>query len=181
MDRCEEEAKTADDYFDVLERLIPIHRAARNLYQALQEARKLCPDYRDVIDLRDRAYTIERMADLLFIGTKHSLDSTVAKRAEQQADSSRRMAVAAHRLNLLAAFFFPIITLAAIFGIDFATVAAVFGIDYDTAVAKGYVPLFFLGAILCCLVTGGILTSLVYSPPPPPNERGKRTTADKVR
>ena len=64
---------------------------------------------------------------------------------------------------------------------DFATVATVFAIDFDIAVAKGYVPLLFLGAILCCLVTGGILTSFVYSPPPPRNERGQRKTADKVR
>jgi len=109
LDKQEEEAKTADAYFEVLERLTPIHRAARNLHQVLQESRKMCPDYRDIIDVRDRAYAIERMADLLFSGTKNALAFAVAKRAEEQAHASQRMAAAAHRLNILAAFFFPII------------------------------------------------------------------------
>ena len=38
-----------------------------------------------------------------------------AKKAEEQASASHEMAVASHRLNLLAAFFFPIATLSAIF------------------------------------------------------------------
>ena len=45
LDRQEEEATTARAYFGVLERLSPIHRAARNLYHVLQEARGLCRDY----------------------------------------------------------------------------------------------------------------------------------------
>ena len=127
LDRQEEEARTADAYFGVLEQLTPIHRAVQNLYQVLQEARNMCPDYRDIIDVRDRAYVIERTADLLFSGTKNSLDFIVAKRAEEQVHASHRMAAAAHRLNILAAFFFPIITLTTIFGVDVATMVAIFG------------------------------------------------------
>ena len=111
----------------MLEQLTPIHRAVQNLYQVLQEARNMCPDYRDIIDVRDRAYVIERTADLLFSGTKNSLDFIVAKRAEEQVHASHRMAAAAHRLNILAAFFFPIITLTTIFGVDVATMVAIFG------------------------------------------------------
>ena len=141
----------------------------------------MCPDYRDIIDLRDRAYAIERTADLLFSGTKNSLDFTVAKRAEEQAHASQRMAAAAHRLNILAAFFFPIITLTAIFGVDFATVAAIFGIDLEFVVPKGPVLLVFMGVILCGLLAGGILTSFVNRPPSPPNERGGRKPTHKDR
>ena len=37
LDRKEEEAKTADDYFAVLERLAPLLHSARNQYHAMQE------------------------------------------------------------------------------------------------------------------------------------------------
>ena len=161
LDRLEEEAHTAGAYFEVLERLTPLHRAARNLYQVLQEARTLCPDYRDLIDVRDRAYAIERTADLLFTGTKNALEFTVAQQSEVQAQASHRMASAAHRLNILAAFFFPVITLAAIFGVDLATVATVWGIDLENQVTKRLIPVFFLVVLACGLVLGGILTSYV--------------------
>ena len=71
----------------------------------LQEARKLVPDDRDLINLRDRAYEIERTADLLYNTAKNAMDFTIAVRAEEESRASRRMAVSAHRLNILAAFF----------------------------------------------------------------------------
>ena len=40
----------------------------------------------------------------------------MVRRAEEQAAASDRMAIASHRLNILAALFFPIATLGAIFG-----------------------------------------------------------------
>jgi hypothetical protein len=90
-------------------------RAARHLHQVLQEARKACTDDRDIINFRDRAYEIERTAELLYSETKNSMDLAVARRAEEQTEASRRMAISAHRLNMLAAFFFPLVTLCAIF------------------------------------------------------------------
>ena len=169
LDRQEHEARTAEAYFDVLERLTPLHRSVRNLYRVLQEARKLCPEYHDIIDARDWAYSLERSADLLFNATKNALDFTVAKQAEQQASASHRMATAAHRLNILAAVFFPIITLTAIFGVDFVTVAAILGLDLTSIAASGFIPLVFLGVVLTGLVVGGILTRFVNRPESPPN------------
>jgi Mg2+ and Co2+ transporter CorA len=116
LDRREEEATAAREYFEILEHLAPLNRAANNLHRVLQEARSQFPHYRELIDARDRAYEIERTADLLFSETKNALDVLVARRAEEQSVSSEQMAVAAHRLNILAAFFFPIVTLMAIFG-----------------------------------------------------------------
>jgi len=161
LDQQEEKASSAEDYFEVVERLSPIYRAARNQHQALQEARKLCPDYRDLIDLRDRAYTIERMAELLFSGTQHALEFAVAKRAEDQAQASQRMAVAAHRLNILAAYFFPIVTLTAILGIDMQTLAAIMGLDPSSLLADGRSPLVLLGLVLIGLALGAILTVIL--------------------
>lgn len=116
----EERAKTAEDYFAVLERLAPILRTARNLHAVFQEARQACPDDREMINFRDRAYEIERTAELLQAETKHSWDLLMAKKAEEQAKASRRMAASAHRLNLLAAFFFPIASLSGILGVNLA-------------------------------------------------------------
>jgi hypothetical protein len=118
FDRQEETAATADEYFAVLEGLAPLQRAARNLHAVLQEARQLVPADRDLINYRDQAYEIERRAELTYNGAKAALDFAVAKQAEQQAASARRMAVSAHRLNLLAAFFFPLATLSALFGVN---------------------------------------------------------------
>jgi hypothetical protein len=115
-DRREEHADAAEDYFEVLSAIGPLQRAVRHLHQVLQEARQECPGDRDIINYRDRAYDLERSAELLSNSAQHSLEFAVAKRAEEQAHSSQRMALSAHRLNLLAAFFFPVVTLAAIFG-----------------------------------------------------------------
>ncbi len=163
LDRQEHEARSAAAYFEVLEQLTPLHRAARNLDQVLQEARKMCPDFHDLIDLRDRAYNIERRAELLFNGAKNSLDFVVAKRAEDQAIASDQMAVAAHRLNILAAFFFPIVTLTAIVGVDLATVAAILGIDPNEITGKG-IAMTYGGALILSLAIGGILMKFINRP-----------------
>ena len=161
LDREEEQAKTAGDYFSVLQQLTPIHRAVRNQHQVLEEARKLCPDYREIIDARDRAYAIQRTAELLFDGTKNALDFTVAKRAEDQSQASERMLVAAHRLNILAALFFPILTLTAILGVDFKTLASILGLDESFFDGTGYYPAVFLGLVVVGLAMGTVLTSFV--------------------
>ncbi len=150
LDAQEENASSAQDYFDVLESIAPVNRAAHNLYNVLQEARKACPEYRELINLRDRAYDTQREAELLYNGTKNSLDFAVAKRAEEQAVASHQMALSAHRLNVLVAFFFPIATLTAIFGVNLRT-----GLE-DTAP-----PFLFLGVIALGLAFGGVLTAFV--------------------
>jgi hypothetical protein len=117
-DQLEEEARSAPQYFLVIDGLSPTLRASRHLHQALQDARKLVPNDRDLINHRDYAYDIERTADLLYNDAKNSLDFLVAQRSEQHAESSHRMAIAAHRLNSLAAFFLPLATLSAIVDVD---------------------------------------------------------------
>ncbi|MGI9473701.1 MAG: hypothetical protein ACR2NZ_19320 [Rubripirellula sp.] len=118
LEKMEEQAESSLAHFCVLENLAPLQRAIRNLHVALQDARKQRPDVRALIDMRDRAYDLERMAELLGAGTKNSLDFEIAKRSEEQAHASERMALSAHRLNLLAAFFFPLATLTAVFGME---------------------------------------------------------------
>jgi hypothetical protein len=115
-DRQEDEAASVSDYFAVLEGMSPLSRTVRNLHAALQDAREKMPDDRDLINARDRAYELERSADLLLSDVRNALEFAVAKKAEEQAAITHQMAVSSHRLNMLVAFFFPIATLTAVFG-----------------------------------------------------------------
>ncbi|MCH7812249.1 MAG: hypothetical protein IH958_06430 [Chloroflexi bacterium] len=65
LEQADDDAKGAAAYFDVNYRLDPVLRSARNLHSVLQEARELCPEDADIINFRDRAYQIERIAELL--------------------------------------------------------------------------------------------------------------------
>lgn len=154
LDREEAQANTIEDYFRVLEQLAPIHRTVRNLYQVLQEARQLCPDDREILNMRDRAYALERSAELLFQETKNSLDFRMAKQAEVQARAAERMVVAQHRLNMLVAFFFPI-----------ATLTTIFGVNLQHGYENRYVPNLFLGTIAVGLALGIVLTLFIARRP----------------
>jgi hypothetical protein len=116
LQQAEDDAVTARDYFDLLNRLNPLVRAARNMHETIQDGREAVPGDRQLLLWRDRAYAISRSAELLHNDAKNALDFAVAERAEHEAESSRRALTAAHRLNTLVACFFPIATMAAIFG-----------------------------------------------------------------
>lgn len=118
LQEMEDAAQSARDYFTLLNHLTPLARAARNLHEALQEAREAAPEDRQLLLWRDRAYVLARSAELLHSDAKNALDFAVAQRAEEEAESSRRAATAAYRLNTLVACFFPVATLAAIFGVN---------------------------------------------------------------
>lgn len=161
-------ARNADDYFAVLHAAAPLHRAARNMHAALQQARELAPDDRELILLRDQAGEIERGAELLQGDAKNGLDLTIARQAEEQARRGHEMAVSAHRLNLLVAVFFPIATLSAIFGMN---------LDHGLELAGN--PLAFWGVLAVGFVGGLLLTAVIASRParlaaPPPKATSKR-------
>ena len=115
-DVMEQQAVRAAHYLPLLEGLAPVVRSARHMHEVLEEARKALPDDRGLIDCRDRAYEISRRADLLYDEAKNSMEVAVVRRAEEQATASHQMMVSAHRLNVLAAMFFPFGTLGAVFG-----------------------------------------------------------------
>ena len=117
IDHALDSAVLARDYFAVLSHLSPLLRSVRNLHKTLQEARD-ASGLPEVIAHRDRAYELERMAELLYEDAKNGLDFATARRAEEQAFASHRMEISAHRLNMLAAFFFPLATLSAILGVN---------------------------------------------------------------
>jgi hypothetical protein len=157
LQQDEDEAVTARDYFDLLNRLNPLARSARNMHEAIQDARGAVPGDRQLLLWRDRAYTISRAAELLHNDAKNALDFAVAERAEQEAESSRRALVAAHRLNVLVACFFPIATMAAIFGANLGH-----GLESYDAQYAPFPLLAILGGGLCL---GLLLTAFINRKP----------------
>lgn len=156
LEKEEDEAREARDYFELLDHLVPLTRSARNMYQTLQQAREAMPNERQLIVARDHAYELTRRADLLHADAKNALDFAVAWQAEQQAESSHRMAVASHRLNMLVAFFFPIATLSTIFGVELRN-----GLEQlDT----GRIPVPFLAILAVGLCCGIFLTGFIARP-----------------
>ena len=118
LDAMEERAVRAVEFLLVLQQIAPLRRAIRHLHDVLQEAREKAPDDSELIVCRDRAYALQRRAELLEHDAQMSLSCAIATRAEEQAESSHQMTVAAHRLNVLAALFFPVATLSAVFGMN---------------------------------------------------------------
>lgn len=171
-------ASGADDYFQLLQAVAPLHRTCRNLHVTLQQARDLMPDERDFIVLRDAAGDLERAFELVHLDAKNGLEYTVARRAELQSQRTYEMAVSAHRLNLLAALFFPITALSAVFGMNLSS-----GID----ALQG--PGMFWLILLAGFLSGLCLFTLIAQKPQPakgelsdPSERNKdRRSARNVK
>jgi Mg2+ and Co2+ transporter CorA len=113
-----EQAELAEDYFQILEELVPLQRAAQNLHATLQAAREAISGDREIIDFRDGAAEIDRTLELLYLDTKNALDFKIAKQTEEQAQLSLQSLKAAHRLNILAAIFFPLTAISCVFGMN---------------------------------------------------------------
>lgn len=166
IDKLEEQLQSAagaDDYFALLQAIAPLHRMVRNLHVALQQARELAPDDRELITLRDQSGDLERAAELLHGDAKNGLDYTVARQTEEQTRRTYEMAASAHRLNLLAAVFFPI-----------AALSSIFGMNLVHPLAELPAPLGFWGVLAVGFVSGLILTAAVARRPVAPLERTPR-------
>jgi uncharacterized membrane-anchored protein YhcB (DUF1043 family) len=147
------DADSADSYYTLLRELAPLQRTVRHLHAVLQESRELAPEDRDLINLRDRAGEIERALELVHGDAKNGLDFTAAHQAEKQSQRTYEMAVAAHRLNLLAATFFPLATSSAVFGAIFAMMHA----HEDHGLQSVDTPLLFWISMGVALVAGVFL------------------------
>ncbi|MDB9311557.1 CorA family divalent cation transporter [Spirulina sp. CS-785/01] len=135
-----ENAQDAEDYFTLLEEMIALRRASKNLHMTLQTAREEIPQDRDIIDLRDWAYEIERSLDLLYENTKNALDFRIAQRAEEQTRLSLKSVESGNRLNILAAIFLPLTALASVFGMNLNS-----GLEENAILS--FWSIFFLGMV----------------------------------
>jgi hypothetical protein len=157
-------ASGADDYFRLIQAVAPLHRTSRNLHATLQQAREAIPDDRDIIVARDAAGEVERAAELLHGDAKNGLEFTVAHETEQQSQRTYEMAVSSHRLNLLAAIFFPI-----------ASLSSVFGMNLSNGLDAWQTPALFWGILGAGLISGLLLTLIVAKKPTPPPSFAERT------
>ncbi|MBD3674844.1 MAG: hypothetical protein HUJ26_15110 [Planctomycetaceae bacterium] len=157
LDKLEEKeliARTADEYFTVIEELIPLHRSAENLYLAIQSARESQPEDLRLIDCRDQAYEIFRSSDLLLNDCKAAMDYAIAKRAEEQSRYSFELAASANRMNTLIAIFLPL-----------ATLSSIFGMNLTHGYENRFQPFGFFGVITFGLVLGLALKYLLLNKP----------------
>lgn len=146
----DDRATTAKEYFEILTALGPLVRASHNVHAVLQDARKAAPQDRQLILLRDRAYGLNRRAELLQQDAKNTLDFVIARQAEEQAQAAARQANAAHRLNVLAALFFPVLTAASVLGMNLRH--GLEGLDG----ANGPLPMLIV-------LSGGLLLGLILA------------------
>ncbi len=120
LETAEDKASDAVTYHHVLEQLAPVLRASRGLHRSLQQAREYLKMERELINYRDQAAATERTAELLLQDAQFGLNFIAAKQAETQAHEAKSQAVAAHKLNMLAAFFLPLSTVASLYGMGVA-------------------------------------------------------------
>ena len=148
----------ADEYFRLMREIAPLRRAAHNMHETLQAARQTVSEDEDLVVRRDEAYQIQRAAELLQGDAKIGLDCAIARRAEEEAESSNKMALAAHRLNVLAAIFFPI-----------ATIATIFGMNLTSGLEDAFTPWLFWFVLAGCIVSGLLLTAIIVGKPGQPD------------
>lgn len=146
LDRRERLAETPEEYFEIIQEVTPTNRSVNNMLKALQVARDALPEVRELINFRDRTAEVVRTCELVYSEARYGLEFVMAKGAQEQGRSAAAQAIASHRLNILAAFFFPIVTLAGLFGVNLQT-----GLEAQPA------PVLFLTLIGVGLFFGAIL------------------------
>jgi hypothetical protein len=156
IDKLEDQVQKADeanDYFLALRQITPLQRSVRNMTKALQEARGLLPNERELIIARDRANALERACELLHADAVNGLNFTIARQGEAMAKASADLAHAGHRLNLLAALFLPV-----------SAISSIFGMNLHHGLEDISTPLLFWGVLLLGIIVGLIVKSLINQP-----------------
>ena len=139
-----EAASGSTAFFDLLEALTPLNRAARSMHAALQAAREAVKQDAFLIEVRDLAYEAERNFDLLVEDVRNAIHHTSAREAEIQAQSSKEALTASHRLNILAALFLPLTATTSLFGMSFSRgmdehIPGMFWVIFAGGVGLGFV------------------------------------------
>lgn len=121
LEQTNETAIATKDWFAILERVGPIHRASRNLHSVLTQAVEETNADQQRLELQalcDQASEIERSAELLQTDVQNTIQYSMARQSELQAGFGRAQSRAAHRLNVLAAIFLPLATVSSVFGMN---------------------------------------------------------------
>lgn len=108
----------ATELFKLIEAVTPLKRTSANMAITLQKAREASKDNRFLISMRDASQDIARAFEILLSDLQSAVDFRAAKNAEEQSARTEEMAAAQHRLNLLAAFTFPVMAVATLLGMN---------------------------------------------------------------
>lgn len=155
LEKMGDDAQEAKEYFKVIRELTPVCRAVGNLAQALQSARTHAKADPFFLEIRDQSSDIHRNFELLLSEVKMTLDYKIAEHAEAGTEVSQKALDAQHKLNLLAALSFPLITVSTLFGMNLAS-----GLENVS-------PALFWAVFGCGLAIGVVLRGWVSSPPGP--------------
>jgi hypothetical protein len=111
-------ATAASEFFAALTVATPLARTVRNTFRVLADARDAAPSDGELVVARDQAYETDREAELLLQRARDGLDFSQAQANEAQSRQAEHALRAAHRLNMLAALFFPVTAVATVFGMQ---------------------------------------------------------------
>lgn len=113
-------AQSTEDWFAILAVAAPLRRAACNMSDAFHSAQQLMPEgaAAELQEAADAAHEVARDVELLQEQAQHSIDFLLARQNEIQALASEAHVDAAHRLNIIAALFLPLATIASVFGMN---------------------------------------------------------------
>ncbi len=157
-----DKASNIDALFAVIDSLIPLARSSNNMKLALQTARESLGNDAFLIDMRDRSVDIARGFELLLADARLALEFRLARSAEVQARAAEIGNRAQHKLNILAAVAFPLMSVSAVFGMNLQS-----GLESLPVVAFWLV---FLGGLSLGLLVKG----WVSSAPPPASEQKRQ-------
>jgi hypothetical protein len=142
-----EQARRAHHYLAILENVAQKSHAAENLHRTMETARTFMRekkiDYEaEIINLRDRAYNLEREFDLLYQDTQNALDYREARSSEI--------------LNLLVLIFFPLTLVTSLIQTGIT--------DQILTIAPALDPLIMTLCLLFAAILVGIGLSLLIDP-----------------
>lgn len=167
-------ARTAEEWFALIQAAGPTLRTARNMHRALQEAREAAKTDRGLITVRDLANDAERAFELIHAHAQEGLRYTSARQAEEQSRGAQHMLEAAHRLNMIAAVFLPV-----------TAVATLLGMNLRHGLEDWPAPWTFWITLLLCFGFGLWIKASMPAPPPPaeapPTAKGEAKGASRKR
>ena len=146
-----ETAAGIDSLFELMEQVVPLARASRSMHQAIQSARDAIGADAALIEARDLAYEAERNLELLQQDLANAVQHRMARETEKQAQLSRQALRASHRLNVLAALFFPIMALSSVLGMNLAH-----GLDQNNVLI--FWTIFVFGLVLGLIIIAWVLS-----------------------
>ncbi len=117
-DKDYDTAETAKQLLRLMETVAPLNRSVHNLAGTLQAARDAAKGDKFLIGMRDESEEIARAFELLAADAKLKLDYRIASNSEAQAEQTRLMTSAQHRLNVLAAITLPVMAVATVLGMN---------------------------------------------------------------